>query len=54
MDVEELRRSQRRYRAGRSSRAEAGSEEEEEEEMGSSTPGAEHSDRNIHSMLCVR
>jgi len=54
MDVEELRRSQRRYRAGRSSRVEPGSdEEEEEEEMGSSTPSAENSDKNIMSMLCV-
>eukprot|EP00092_Neocalanus_flemingeri_P014006 GFUD01015108.1.p1 GENE.GFUD01015108.1~~GFUD01015108.1.p1 ORF type:complete len:974 (+),score=215.91 GFUD01015108.1:67-2922(+) len=54
MDVEELRRSQRRYRAGRNSRVEPGSdEEEEEEEMGSSTPSAENSEKNIHSMLCV-
>jgi len=54
MDVEELRRSQRRYRAGRNSRVEPGSDEEEdEEEMGSSTPSAENSDKNIMSMLCV-
>jgi len=54
MDVEELRRSQRRYRAGRNSRVEPGSDEDEdEEEMGSSTPSAENSDKNIMSMLCV-
>eukprot|EP00090_Calanus_glacialis_P047022 TRINITY_DN951_c0_g1_i1.p1 TRINITY_DN951_c0_g1~~TRINITY_DN951_c0_g1_i1.p1 ORF type:complete len:1635 (-),score=371.74 TRINITY_DN951_c0_g1_i1:570-5474(-) len=51
MDVEELRRSQRRYRAGRNSRVEPGSDdEEEEEEMGSSTPSADNSDKNIMSM----
>merc|ERR1719495_192337 len=54
MDVEELRRSQRRYRAGRNSRVEPGSDDDEdEEEMGSSTPSAENSDKNIMSMLCV-
>jgi len=52
MDVEELRRSQRRYRAGRNSRVEAGSDEDEEDED-CSTPSAEHSDRNMASMLCV-
>ena len=55
MDVEELRRSQRRYRAGRGGSRHGGSDDEEEEEdLGSSTPGAENSDKNIHSMLCVR
>merc|ERR550519_2546511 len=48
MDVEELRRSQRRYRAGRG--RDHGSEEEDEE---CSTPSAENSDRNMASMLCV-
>lgn len=53
MDVEELRRSQRRYRAGR--RNQAGSDDEDDEDdLGSSTPSAEHSDKNIQSMLCVR
>jgi len=52
MDVEELRRSQRRYRAGR--RNQAGSDDEDDEDdLGSSTPSAEHSDKNIQSMLCV-
>merc|ERR1719305_1540294 len=53
MDVEELRRSQRRYRAGRG--RDHGSEEEEEDEECStpSTPSAENSDRNMASMLCV-
>jgi len=50
MDVEELRRSQRRYRAGRG--RDHGSEDEEEEEE-CSTPSAENSDRNMASMLCV-
>merc|ERR1719397_500253 len=50
MDVEELRRSQRRYRAGRG--RDHGSEEEEEDEE-CSTPSAENSDRNMASMLCV-
>ena len=55
MDVEELRRSQRRYRTGRNSRVEPGSEEEEEEEeMGSNTPSAENSDKNFMSMHGVR
>ena len=53
MDVEELRRSQRRYRAGRGARgrSEAGSDEEEEE---CSTPSAENSDRGVANNLCVR
>ena len=53
MDVEELRRSQRRYRAAASSRAgEPGeSDVEEEEELGCNTPGlAEHTQGNF----CVR
>ena len=55
MDVEELRRSQRRYRAGRGGRQDhASDEEDDEEELGSSTPSADHSDKNIQSMLCVR
>ena len=55
MDVEELRRSQRRYRAGRGGRLGQGSDEEDEEDdLGSSTPSAEHSDKNLQSMLCVR
>lgn len=53
MDVEELRRSQRRYRAGRG-RHNGSDDEDEDEDLGSSTPSAEHSDKNIHSMLCVR
>jgi len=52
MDVEELRRSQRRYRAGRG-RHNGSDDEDEDEDLGSSTPSAEHSDKNIHSMLCV-
>ena len=54
MDVEELRRSQRRYRAGRGARgrSEAGSDEEEEEEC--STPSADNSDRGVANNLCVR
>ena len=55
MDVEELRRSQRRYRAGRGGRLGHGSDDEDDEDdLGSSTPSAEHSDKNIQSMLCVR
>merc|ERR1719507_106313 len=54
MDVEELRRSQRRYRAGRGGRlGQASDDEDDEDELGSSTPSAEHSDKNIQSMLCV-
>ena len=53
MDVEELRRSQRRYRAGRG-RGHGDGSDEEDDDLGSSTPGAETSDKNIHSMLCVR
>ena len=53
MDVEELRRSQRRYRAGRG-RGHGDGSDEEDDDLGSSTPGAESSDKNIHSMLCVR
>jgi hypothetical protein len=57
MDVEELRRSQRRYRgtSGRGARGE-GSEEEEEEE-GCSTPGGGeggHGERAMASMHCIR
>ena len=51
MDVEELRRSQRRYRQGRG-RLE-GSEDEEDEE-GCSTPSAELGDRTVASMHAVR
>lgn len=54
MDVEELRRSQRRYRAGRGRHDTGNSEDEEEEELGSSTPGADTGDKNFHSSLCVR
>merc|ERR1719384_2425635 len=53
MDVEELRRSQRRYRAGRGRHDTGNSEDEEEEELGSSTPGADTGDKNFHSSLCV-
>ena len=31
-----------------------GNSEEDEDDLGSSTPSAEHSDKNIQSMLCVR
>jgi len=49
MDVEELRRSQRRYRAAATSRAsEPGeSDVEEEEELHCNTPGTEQADRNF-------
>ena len=53
MDVEELRRSQRRYRAGRG-RGHGDGSDDEDDDLGSSTPGADSSDKNIHSMLCVR
>merc|ERR1719215_2224159 len=52
MDVEELRRSQRRYRAGRG-RGHGDGSDDEDDDLGSSTPGADSSDKNIHSMLCV-
>ena len=50
MDVEELRRSQRRYRAGRG-RGHGDGSDEDDDDLGSSTPGADSSDKNIHSML---
>ncbi|XP_023335709.1 mitogen-activated protein kinase-binding protein 1 isoform X3 [Eurytemora carolleeae] len=50
MDVDELRKSQRRFRG---SRADLVNSEDEEEEGGSSTPSADHSDKNIHSMHCI-
>merc|ERR1719188_2124924 len=52
MDVEELRRSQRRYRVGRG-RGHGDGSDDEDDDLGSSTPGADSSDKNIHSMLCV-
>merc|ERR1719281_403376 len=40
MDVEELRRSQRRYRAGRG-RGHGDGSDDEDDDLGSSTPGAD-------------
>jgi len=50
MDVDELRRSQRRFRG---SRVDLVNSEDEDEEGGSSTPSADHSDKNVHSLHCI-
>ena len=40
--------------SSRGSRVDLVNSEDEDEEGGSSTPSADHSDKNVHSLHCIR